>query len=125
VTCRLLIALSGLALVLVPSAHGDEGGLSGRETYEQLCITCHGPEGKGDGPAGLAALPMPRDFSVGQFKFDADSDGRTGTETDLFLVIRDGAMKAGGSPLMAAWGHLGDEPIRELVAYIRSLERSN
>jgi hypothetical protein len=66
---------------------------------------------------------MPRDFSVGQFKFDADGDGRNGTDRDLFLVIRDGGAAAGGNPLMAPWGHLGDDRIRELVAYVRSLER--
>ena len=65
---------------------------------------------------------MPRDFTVGQFKFDADGDGRSGSDGDLFLVIRDGAGPSGGNPLMAAWGHLGDEQVRELVAYVRSLE---
>jgi len=85
-------------------------------------VTCHGAAGKGDGPAGLEAVPMPRDFSVGEFKFDADGDGRTGTDRDLFLVIRDGGAAAGGNPLMAPWGHLGDARIRELVVYVRSLE---
>ena len=61
-------------------------------------------------------------FCVGQFKFDADGDGHTGTDDDLFLVIRNGAGPAGGNPLMAAWGHLGDEQVRVLVAYVRSLE---
>ena len=85
------------------------------EIDDPLCESCHGPEGKGDGPTGLTALPMPRDFRVGEFKFDADSDGRTGSDEDLFLVIRDGAMAAGGSPLMAPWGQLGAKSIRELV----------
>jgi mono/diheme cytochrome c family protein len=123
VTLRSLLALSCLALIGAPGASADEARLPGQVTYEQLCINCHGAEGKGDGPAGIGALPMPRDFSVGQFKFDADSDGHTGTDTDLFLVIRGGAAEAGGSPLMAAWGQLGDERIRELIAYIRSLQR--
>lgn len=96
---------------------------SGRDLYVQHCAICHGPEGKGDGPAGLPIVPMPRDFSVGRFKFDADSDGRTGTDRDLFLVIRDGAGAYGGNPVMAPWAHLGEERIRELVAYVRSLER--
>lgn len=110
------VAASGLAAAQPPP---------GQQTYRQLCQNCHGGEGKGDGPAGLTALPMPRDFSVGQFKFDANSDGRTGTDEDLFLVIRDGALAAGGSPLMAPWGSLSDDTIREIVIYIRSLERRN
>ncbi len=55
-------------------------------------------------------------------EIDFDADGRTGSDEDLFLVIRDGAGPSGGNPLMAAWGHLGDEQVRVLVAYVRSLE---
>ncbi|MDJ0787077.1 MAG: cytochrome c [Myxococcota bacterium] len=95
----------------------------GRERYESLCASCHGPEGKGDGPLARDVVPMPRDFSVGAFKFDADSDGRTGTDADLALVIRDGALAYGGNPLMAGFRQLGDDAIAELVAYVRSLER--
>ena len=119
------LSVVAAALVLglaAPVGAEDQGPLPGQELYEQHCLSCHGAAGKGDGPAGLDALPMPRDFSFGQFKFDADSDGRTGTDDDLFLVIRDGGAAAGGNPLMAAWGHLGDARIRELVAYVRSLE---
>lgn len=122
---RLILALSALALLLAIPASSDQAPTPGQENYEQLCTACHGPEGKGDGPAGLAALPMPRDFSVGQFKFDADSDGRTGTDEDLFLVIRNGAGPAGGSPLMASWSHLGDDQVRELVQYVRSLQHAD
>jgi mono/diheme cytochrome c family protein len=119
---RYRLGVVALALAAAtPAAGGD--ALPGRALYEEYCVSCHGVAGKGDGPAGLAVVPMPRDFSVGRFKFDADSDGSTGTERDLFLVIRDGGAAVGGNPLMAPWGHLGDERIRELVAYVRSLER--
>lgn len=119
-----LIAM-GMWMVMAAPAAG-EGGADpppGEATYREVCVTCHGVEGKGDGPAGIDVLPMPRDFSVGQFKFDADGDGRTGTDEDLFLVIRDGAAAVGGNPLMMPWGQLGDERIRDLVAYVRALER--
>ena len=121
---RLFLALP-LVILLATATRAGDSPAPGQRTYEQLCENCHGPEGKGDGPTGIAALPMPRDFSVGEFKFDADSDGRTGSDEDLFLVIRNGAMAAGGSPLMAPWGQLGAESIRELVVYIRGLERSD
>jgi mono/diheme cytochrome c family protein len=119
---RYRLGVVALALAAAtPAAGGD--ALPGRALYEQYCVTCHGVAGKGDGPAGLPIVPMPRDFSVGRFKFDADSDGSTGSERDLFLVIRDGGAAVGGNPLMAPWGQLGDERIRELVAYVRSLEQ--
>jgi mono/diheme cytochrome c family protein len=124
---RVALALAAASTLVAAAATGadpaEDEAPPGRALYEQYCVTCHGVEGRGDGPAGLSALPMPRDFTVGQFKFDADGDGRTGTDRDLFLVIRDGGAAVGGNPLMAPWGHLGDERIRELVAYVRSLER--
>lgn len=127
-SARAQASILGLVLALVGPAASEEGRQPrqpqrGQELYQRHCSGCHGVAGRGDGPAGLEALPMPRDFSVGLFKFDADSDGRTGTDRDLFLVIRDGAAAVGGSPLMAAWGYLGDDRVRELVAYVRSLER--
>lgn len=113
---------AGTASAADGSGAADEP-LPGQALYQQHCVTCHGTEGKGDGPAGREIVPMPRDFSVGQFKFDADADGQTGTDRDLFLVIRNGAAAVGGNPLMTPWAHLGDERIRELVAYVRSLEQ--
>jgi|GEM_PF-5096235 len=44
---------------------------------------CHGPTGKGDGPAATALDPKPRNFTGGAFKFDTDGDGKTGTDADL------------------------------------------
>jgi hypothetical protein len=111
------------SIVAADAPAGSDEPLPGRALYEQYCVHCHGAEGKGDGPAGLPAVPMPRDFTVGAFKFDADADGRTGTDRDLFLVIRDGAAVYGGSPLMAGWGHLGEERIRALLDHVRSLQR--
>ncbi len=35
----------------------------GKEIYTSLCESCHGRDGRGDGPAGLAMTPPPRNFS--------------------------------------------------------------
>ena len=117
------LAVLASTLLLAPAAFAElPTPDAGRATFEALCVNCHGPLGQGVGPAGRDLLPVPRDFTVGQFKFDADGDGQTGTDDDLFLVIRDGAGPAGGNPLMAAWGHLGDDQVHALVAYVRSLQ---
>jgi len=34
-----------------------------RDTYASLCAGCHGPQGRGDGPAGHGLRPAPRDFA--------------------------------------------------------------
>jgi copper transport protein len=36
----------------------------GKEVYEQNCVTCHGPNGRGDGPLAASLRPRPADFRV-------------------------------------------------------------
>jgi len=117
-----IVFLAAAALVAgAASAAGDAA--EGKKTYDTLCFSCHGMEGKGDGPAGAALDPKPRDFSVGDFKYDADKDGTAGTDADLKLIVKNGAGAYGGSPLMAPWGHLTDAEIDNVVAYVRSLRK--
>ena len=58
-------------------AAGDAA--KGKILFETNCASCHGTSGKGDGPVGAALDPKPRDFTVGDFKFDTDKDGKAGT----------------------------------------------
>ncbi|MEM7413361.1 MAG: c-type cytochrome [Myxococcota bacterium] len=96
---------------------------AGKEKYTIFCVTCHGETGKGDGPGGAGLQPPPRDFSTGDFKFDADGNGTPGEDADLRMVIAQGAAAFGGSPLMTPWGGtLTDEDIDNLVAVIHSLK---
>ncbi len=121
-TLRLLASLTLLmALAAGPALAGDAA--AGKATYDTLCTTCHGPTGKGDGPAGVALTPAPRDFSVGDFKFDADKNGTPGEDADLKLVIKNGAAAYGGNPVMAPWGHLSDADLDNVIAYVRGLKQ--
>jgi mono/diheme cytochrome c family protein len=36
----------------------------GKAVFAQTCATCHGPEGKGDGPGGTGLTPKPRNFTL-------------------------------------------------------------
>jgi mono/diheme cytochrome c family protein len=36
----------------------------GKALYAQTCATCHGPEGRGDGPGGTGLTPKPRIFTT-------------------------------------------------------------
>ncbi|HEY8121752.1 MAG TPA: cytochrome c [Myxococcota bacterium] len=92
-------------------------------TGKGTCWTCHGQAGKGDGPAGKALNPPPRDFSVGAFKFDADKDGKPGSDADLKLVITKGAGAFGGNPTMAPWGHLSAKEVDDVIAFVRTLKK--
>ena len=106
------------------SAEGDAAAVAaGKALYDVNCLSCHGATGKGDGVVGAALNPAPRDFSAGDFKFDTDGDGSTGTDADLMDVIAKGAGEFGGSPLMAPWAHLAESDRANLIAFIRSLKQ--
>ena len=121
---RTLMALAVLLAATsfsAPALAGDAD--AGKTTYNQICWTCHGMTGVGDGPAGAALTPAPRDFSIGEFKFDADKNGTAGEDADLAMVIKQGAGAFGGNPTMAPWGHLSDADVDNVIAYIRSLRK--
>ena len=120
-TLVLIASLSSLLVSGLASAAGDAA--KGKATFSMLCVSCHGETGKGDGPVGGMLQPPPRDFSVGDFKFDADGDGKTGTDEDLILVIQKGGGAFGGSPLMAPNPSLSDDDIANVIAYIRTLKQ--
>jgi len=120
--------MTGLALVLTSgfaasALAGDAAAGKVVYTGKGTCWTCHGQAGKGDGPAGKALNPAPRDFSVGAFKFDADKDGKPGTDADMKLVIQKGAGPFGGNPAMAPWGHLSAKEVDDVIAYIRTMKK--
>lgn len=117
------MALAVLA-ALAPGAAFAGDVAAGKEKFTMFCVTCHGESGKGDGPGGAGLQPPPRDFSVGDFKLDANGNGKPGDDEDLKLVITNGAAAYGGSPLMTPWGGaLTEEDIDNLVAVVRSLRK--
>ena len=120
----LLPALALAAFALPTLAHAGDAA-AGKATYETNCSSCHGATGKGDGPVGAALPPQmkPRDFSVGEFKFDTDGDGETGTDADIKNVLANGGAKYGGNPLMAPWPQVQGDDLENIIAYGRSLKQ--
>ena len=124
---RLLSTMIMIAAFALPSVSFAGDVEAGKAKFAALCVSCHGAEGKGDGPTGkalaAAGQPAPRDFSVGEFKLDTDGDGTAGTDTDLKNVITKGALAYGGSAMMAPVAGLSDADLDNLVAFIRSLKK--
>jgi len=89
---------------------GAEAASKGAEVFHTNCETCHGPQGHGDGPAGQALDPKPRNLA----KLEA-----TAGDDFLFWRIREG--KPGTS--MVAWkGILTDDQIWQAISFIRRLK---
>ncbi|NBB93867.1 MAG: c-type cytochrome [Gammaproteobacteria bacterium] len=108
------VVLSAGAMLAQPVPAADVA--AGETKFKQLCGTCHGPTGKGDGPASAALNPQPRDLSSAEWQNEVD-------DAHIRTVIADGGAAVGLSPIMTAFGHaLSDEDLDNLVAYIRSLD---
>lgn len=91
----------------------------GEGLYKQQCLVCHGPEGKGDGPAAPNVAAHPRDFTRGNFKFKTSGVGEMPWDDDIFRTVTSG-IPAAGMP------SFGDTPAEErwaLVAYVKTLSK--
>jgi len=99
------------------SFRGDPA--KGAPIYAQLCSTCHGPTGAGDGPAAAALNPKPAAHNDPVFM-------ATLTDEVIFNAIKNGGASVGKSPLMPPWGAtLSDEQIRDVLAFVRTLAKTN
>ncbi len=123
---RSLASILLLAAFALPSTALAADAAAGKAKFLELCVSCHGEGGKGDGPTGkalaAAGQPAPRDFTVGDFKFDTDKDGKPGTDADLKNVISKGALAFGGNAMMAPVV-LNDTDMANVIAFIRSLKK--
>ncbi len=89
---------------------GADAATEGAKVFKTNCESCHGPQGHGDGPAGEALDPKPKNLGALQ---------QTATDDYLFWRVNTG--KPGTS--MAAWqGILTEEQIWQAIAFIRTLK---
>ncbi|AFM13846.1 c-type cytochrome [Turneriella parva] len=98
------------------AAPGAAAAISGETVYnEKGCVTCHGAQGKGDGPVGAALKPKPRNF--------ADAKWKNGT--DLASVIKAIETGIAGSGMAPYKGVLSDEEIKAVAEHVRKLGGKN
>ena len=95
-----------------PSAADTKALEQGKAIYVRECSSCHGLQGKGDGPAAIALTPKPRNLA----KVTADQNK---TDDQFFQQI-----SGGRSPMPAYKSVLSDTQIRQVIAYIRSFGAS-
>src|ERR1700719_1400238 len=83
-----------------PGADVDPGAPLGSRIFAQHCAVCHGPDGRGNGPAAPSMFPRPRDFSSGKFKYKSTAAGEPPADEDLLRTVRDG-LPASAMPYFA------------------------
>lgn len=83
---------------------------SGKSTYQQHCVGCHGTSGDGLGPDIKELIVPPANFRAPK--------SRTKTDMELYLAIKQGVLF---SPMHGWADRLSDREIRDVVNYIRRL----
>ncbi|MBI3989236.1 MAG: cytochrome c [candidate division NC10 bacterium] len=112
---QLVSSMLLMSMMLPGLAFGGGDAVKGKEIYTKFCASCHGPSGRGDGPAAAALNPKPRNFADKKV-MDALTDDY------LFKVIQGGGAAVGKSPMMPPWGGaLKEADIHDVTAYVRTL----
>lgn len=94
--------------ILNPYSGNDIASQKGKQLYSKLCWTCHGNDGKGDGPAASNLNPKPKNFSAEEVQKQSDGE--------LFWKL------SNGKGMMVPYKHsLNEEKRWQLVNYIRTL----
>jgi len=109
-TSFFLLCIAATQVAAVDAEHGGR-------IYKQYCISCHGPEGKGDGDRAKNEQldPRPRVHANGNY-MNLIPDMR------FFRVIKYGGRGMNFSHIMPQWQHiLSDNDILDVLAHIRSL----
>lgn len=109
-------------------AYSSPGGTSdypspdrGMRVFEAYCVGCHGLSGQGDGPM---AAPLLRDFGVRPTDLTSKNYMAKKTEQQLEAAVKGGGKAVHRTSYMPAWGAtLKDGQVKDLVAYIRELQR--
>jgi len=81
---------------------------AGADTYKAKCAMCHGPD-------GAAATPMGKMMKIPSFK---DPAVMKDSEASLIAITKDGKGK-----MPAYNGKLTDAQIKDVIAYIRTLQK--
>jgi mono/diheme cytochrome c family protein len=88
---------------------------TGKAKYLQLCASCHGATGAGDGVASAGLNPKPAHHNDGNYMNPLSHE-------HLTKVITEGGAAVGKSPMMAPWGAvLGPQGVQDVIAFVRSL----
>jgi mono/diheme cytochrome c family protein len=95
-------------------AAGGDAKQQALEIFNGRCTPCHGPNGKGDGPASKGLTPPPRNFSDPEWQ-------KSVTDDHIEKIIKFGGAAVGKSPAMPANPDLTAKP--QVVSELRQIVR--
>ena len=96
------------AIVRNPIAPTSDSVAAGQIVYERYCLTCHGVNGRGDGPGAEGLEPPPADLAV-HVPLHGDAD--------IYRFIANGIE---GTSMVALADNLTDDEIWHVINYIRA-----
>jgi hypothetical protein len=104
-----------LASPMAVAGQTAETGRTGRQVYESICITCHGPDGRGGVNQAIEKIVKLPDFSDCGFANREPDRG-------FLAVAHNGGPARGFSPIMAPWGGaFSEHELALAVSHIRTL----
>jgi mono/diheme cytochrome c family protein len=99
-----------------PGADISDRAPAGQRVYAKHCAVCHGPNGRGNGPAAPSLIPRPRDLTLAEFKYKSTAAEAPPTELDLVRTVTQG-LQASAMPSFV--DILTQDEIRAVVQYIQ------
>jgi len=106
------IAIGATAGTLTAAVTSYVWAAGAQDLYNDNCASCHGPSGKGDGPAGKMLQPAPANFATAL---------KGKTDDYIKKIIKEGGAANGKSANMPPASDLTDDQIKSLVDYIKHL----
>jgi len=93
---------------------GGGGPSQAEQMFATVCITCHGTDGTGNGPASASLNPKPRNYTDAAWQTSV-------TDDQIKEIILKGGQGVGKSPMMPGQPQLADQPqvLDGLVQIIR------
>ena len=88
------------AMTASAAAVGEDALRGARHDYNKYCASCHGAEGRGDGPVAQAMKAMPADITL----LAMNNDGEFPADKVRSIIDGRADVKAHGPRAMPVWG---------------------